>query len=204
MAEALKECDMWHVFYNNKLYIPSTSGSVEIGDTMKSTLLTAIACSMFLSLEECQDTYDKVWYDGGMGRHLAEAIETCFVSRPRTLIMEMVCTNRTTYDGLKFHHEIAVSYPHSALYLLGCYYSDGIYTPSYKMGDKRPSNGSIREPETMKIVCPYNAFVYMEKIFDKLLNSLANLDMHLDGFIVTGTWSLPASSRRLCTTRRTR
>lgn len=189
MTEAVKACDMWHVFdENGLLYVPSTSGSLGVGADMKTTLITAAAGTLGAHGLLASHDPDWVWYEANLGRDLMRALSDYYPFNFKTMIMEMVCANRTTYDGKKEHFEIAVSYPHSALYVLGCYGDDGLYTPVYSMNSVQST--TFREPRSVRIDTPAHALAFLKDLSDlttsnrKRSSPLAR-DFHPEGYILT-------------------
>lgn len=187
MAKAVKACNMWHVFDNDVLYVPSTSGSLEIGPNMKTTLITAAAGALRATRLKPEHDPDWVWYEANLGQDLMRAMSAYYPYNPKTMIMEMVCANRTTYDGLTEHREIAVSYPKSALYVLGCYDNAGVYTPVYRM--ETIDSNTFSEPATTRINKPSDALNKMDILVNYITSdpqrSPLAVSFHPEGFILT-------------------
>lgn len=94
---------------------------------MKSVFLTSLAPPDFQFISEP----DCVWGNGYLKKLFAETMSSLSDSGASSLIFEMVCKDRTSCDGC-VHRELAVSYPRSGLFLLGCFVQ-GEYLPSYNI-----------------------------------------------------------------------
>nr|BDT63196.1 MAG: hypothetical protein [Hemigrapsus takanoi nimavirus] len=176
----------WHVYKDGWLIIPATSGSLEVGKAMKSTLLTAVA-----GPEPSNEDWDRFWDTDIKHRFASMMLEFASSAPVTTVIMEMVCKQRKTYDNLNIHKEIATSYDYSGLFVLGLYGGgDDKYLPSYKI----PQNmieAAIKKglmiPKTRVLNTPNDAFEAMLEIENafRAMDEEFIRNTHPEGFIVT-------------------
>ena len=177
--------NIWHIFTEKYLIIPATSGSIQVGEKMKATFITAFYS--ILTGEKNNPPADKnpdeIWEEC-IKKPFGEAMVYLAGDNTKktTAIMEMVCENRRCYDGY-IHHELAVAYNQSNVFLLGLF--SGIeYVPSYKLDEKKILAFTI--PRTKQIKTPQEALDNLKNVSEFLLLSNDNDEqIHPEGFIVT-------------------
>ena len=120
--------EFWRIQYNDWLIIPASSGSVQIKDFMRETLLS--------SLEKIWPSNSHEYDDENLWLNLNKTLADCIVSslKPGTsqhLQCEAVCRKRETLRG-HCHRELAISYDRPGLFLLGISHN-GTFTPRHKL-----------------------------------------------------------------------
>ena len=198
MAAALRSKDCvykpWYVLTNTHLVILATSGSLHVNDRMKSTVVTAIGEGAFGHVYDESEDVDSIW-DTRLKKPFYKLImEIAVPDKPTTVITEIVCAGRRTYDGQE-HRELAVSYRNSGIYLLGIYNGD-VYYPTHLLPyDVVAAVSDIfKIPASCRISSPLEALGKMQYLHELLTDEdeaeeckylwMEN-NLHPEGFILT-------------------
>lgn len=167
---------IWHVFTQNHLIIPATSGSIQVGDRMKTTLITAFNQLLLNTTISTTDTSADVIWEERLKKPFGEAFANLMGKNEErvTAIIEMVCEGRKCYDG-RTHRELAVAYEYSRPFLLGVFLED-VYHPAHKLPEM-----SLNTPKSRIIKTPREAIDALNE-----LDNLSHHDLtHPEGFIIT-------------------
>ena len=166
--------DLWHCFVADFLIIPSTKNSIQISDNMKSTFITAFWSSLFpkLALPKPTEKCDEIWESTlkqAFGEAVSRIASTNIEEGQLTLLFEIVCAKRTTFDGT-CHKDLAVAYDHGGAYLFG-----GI--ANGKWINAFPTQTSFPTPARFIIKKPADAT-------SKLASLLDSTSPHKEGYIL--------------------
>ena len=182
--------NIWHVVTSDGyVVIPATSGSIQVGDKMKSTLITA-----FLDMipEKTSKTLkaDDIWHE-----HLKEKFGETFVRLSKSLgkidhftaIVEAVCEDRKCFDDY-VHHELTVSYNFNRAFLLGAFLNHDYY-PVHKLSLTLTPLPFLHLPRSWKISTPQDALDALFRLDENVANTETDSSSaHPEGYVVT-RWS---------------